>query len=224
MNLATNFETLQSDCALINELPLKYLPSFCKLSVNAIKDGINHDKIAKAAQSLNTSAETVTNAICALAQIFKLLCSASVQKASKKVYQETFLPLSLNENVSDAIYEYYSEVHMELRQMLTQFKIKTDRYHTFDWRLDVQIGSRALHRRVDPVYLCELQSTTSNMDSNDNSKKLEASNNAQSDNTQLEKTLFECDYASLENMIQQFELALRETQQSWYKKVSRQTK
>merc|ERR1712154_641171 len=118
-------------------------------------------------------------------------------------------------------------VHGTLRDVLRQFKIETSRYHKFDWRLDVQIGSRTLHRRVDPVYLCELQTTTTKKRENiqddtnhfdSDEKNAEHDNNK--NNVEFEKTLFECNYANLENMIKEFEQALRETQQSWYKKVS----
>eukprot|EP00484_Ammonia_sp_Unknown_P030250 CAMPEP_0197031608 /NCGR_PEP_ID=MMETSP1384-20130603/10570_1 /TAXON_ID=29189 /ORGANISM="Ammonia sp." /LENGTH=236 /DNA_ID=CAMNT_0042461165 /DNA_START=14 /DNA_END=724 /DNA_ORIENTATION=- len=236
MNLATNFQTLQQDAAFINQVPVKYLGSFCKLAVSSMIEGVNKEKISKAASSLEQDEEIVTNAIRALAQILKLLASASPQKASKKTYMETFTPLKLTEEAYDAIYEFYQSVHGDLRSILTQFKIETSRYHKFDWRLDIQIGSRALHRRVDPVYLCELQTSKrtqneangkqSNNDSDEKHTENE-DNSKQSkkrENIEFEKTLFECNYATLGHMIEQFEQALRETQQSWYKKVSRQTK
>eukprot|EP00486_Rosalina_sp_Unknown_P013544 CAMPEP_0201580446 /NCGR_PEP_ID=MMETSP0190_2-20130828/46258_1 /ASSEMBLY_ACC=CAM_ASM_000263 /TAXON_ID=37353 /ORGANISM="Rosalina sp." /LENGTH=230 /DNA_ID=CAMNT_0048016497 /DNA_START=21 /DNA_END=713 /DNA_ORIENTATION=+ len=230
MNLAANFEALQEDCAFINQLEIKHLPRFCKIALRSVIDGEDKDKIRSAAKSLNQDEDIVRNAVRALAQILTMLASASVYIVPQQVYKETLVPMKLSNEASDAIYEYYSTVHNVLRDVLRQFKIETARYHKFDWRLDIQIGSRALHRRVDPVFLCELQTASSKRSKkdNDDSKESDENNqnnqNNQNDIKEFEKTLFECNFATLENMIQQFEQALRETQQSWYRKVERQTK
>ena len=199
----------------------------CKLATKSIIDGEGHESISKAAKSLEEDEDTVRRAVRALAQILTMLSSSSVYVVSEKVYLETLKDMKLSQSASSAIYAYYKNVHGTLRDVLTQFKIDTARYHSFDWRLDIQIGSRALHRRVDPVYLCELQTSSSNkMDKNilDDMKEDEDMNTVKTKTNECEKTLFECDYANLENMIEELEQALRETQQSWYKKVSRQTK
>ena len=270
MNLAANFQTLQQDCEFINQLPTKCilnaylyiyiymilqsnlkmhsqknsdLPRFCKLALRSVIDGVDNEKISKAAKSLEQDEDIVKNAVRALAQILTMLASASVYVVPQKVYKETLIPMKLNNEASDTIYKYYETVHNVLRDVLRQFKIETSRYHKFDWRLDIQIGSRALHRRVDPVFLCELQTSTTkgnnnhnnnnnnnnNNNDNDDEKDIQQqqkndNNNNKNDIIEFEKTLFETNFATLENMIEQFEQALRETQQSWYKKVSRQTK
>eukprot|EP01083_Nonionella_stella_P248545 860377_1 len=229
MNVAANFDVLQNDCSFINQLQAKYLPRFCKLAVKSIIDGENTSQISKAAKSLEQDEDVVKNAVRALAQILTMLASASVYVVAENVFQETLLPMKLNKEALKSIYEYYQSVHSTLRDVLRQFKIETSRYHQFDWRLDVQISSRALHRRVDPVYLCQLQTTTTkpSISANDNafdSDEKKDSNEQNNNNTSFENTVFECNFANLENMISQFEQALRETKQSWYKKVSRQTK
>ena len=53
------------------------LPSFCKLAKNSVIDGIDHEKIGKAAKSLEQSEEIVSNAVRALAQILTLLAFLS---------------------------------------------------------------------------------------------------------------------------------------------------
>ena len=211
-------------CALLIDLG-----RMCKLATKSIIDGEGHESISKAAKSLEKNEDTVRGAVRALAQILTMLSSSSVYVVSEKVYLETLKDMKLSQSASSAIYAYYKNVHGTLRDVLTQFKIDTARYHSFDWRLDIQIGSRALHRRVDPVYLCELQTSSSNttkMEKNvlDDMKEDDDANTADTKSKECEKTLFECDYANLENMIEELEQALRETQQSWYKKVSRQTK
>eukprot|EP01084_Bolivina_argentea_P219137 371728_1 len=165
MNLAANFQALQEDCSLINQIPTKYLARFCKMAVKSIIDGENAQQIGKAAKSLEQDEEVIKNTVRGLAQILTMLASASVYVVSKKIYKETLLPIQLTEEASNGIYEYYQNVHHTLRDVLRQFKIETSRYHAFDWRLDIQTGSRALHRRVDPVYVCQLQ-TSNNKQSN----------------------------------------------------------
>ena len=87
--------------------------------------------------------------------------------------------------------------------------------------MDIQIGSRALHRRVDPVFLCELQTaslqkeakhkqSSNNNDNDDDDTKESIQDKNKSDIKEFEKTLFECNFATLENMIEEFEQALRE--------------
>lgn len=205
--------------------------------MRSIIDGENTHQISKAANSLELDEDAVSGAVRALAQILTMLASASKSIVSEKTYNETLVPMKLSDDASTAIYGYYQLVHHQLRDVLRQFTIDTSRYQSFDWRLDIQIGSRALHHRVDPVFLCELQTTgttsknkgNSDGDSFDTDEKSNGDDEGskgidESGNVQCEKTLFECDFANLENMISQFEQALRETQQSWYKKVSRQTK
>ena len=213
------------------------LSRFCKLAVRSIIDGENSNQINKAATSLELDEDAVSGAVRALAQILVMLASASKNIVSDKMYKETLVPMKLSDDASTAIYGYYQLVHHQLRDVLRQFTIDTSRYQSLDWRLDIQVGSRSLHHRVDPVFLCELQTTgtktqkTEDVGSFDSDEKSNGDDGPSSavgtlknGTTQNEKTLFECDYANLENMITQFEQALRETRQSWYKKVSRQTK
>ena len=183
-------------------------------------DGEEREKIRSAAKSLNQDEDTVRNAVRALAQILTMLASASVYVVPQQIYKETLIPMKLTNEASDAIYEYYSTKHNVLRDVLRQFTIETSRYHKFDWRLDIQIGSRALHRRVDPVFLCQLQTTSNDDIDNDNNKDNDDDekesdqdnmrNKNKNDIKEFENTLFECNYATLENMIEEFEQALRE--------------
>lgn len=183
-------------------------------------DGEEREKIRSAAKSLNQDEDTVRNAVRALAQILTMLASASVYVVPQQIYKETLIPMKLTNEASDAIYEYYSTVHNVLRDVLRQFTIETSRYHKFDWRLDIQIGSRALHRRVDPVFLCQLQTTSNDDIDNDNNKDNDDDekesdqdnmrNKNKNDIKEFENTLFECNYATLENVIEEFEQALRE--------------
>lgn len=223
MNLAANFDALQEDCAFINQLETKPLQRFCKIALRSVIDGEDREKIKSAAKSFNQDEDIVRNAVRALAQILTMLASASVYVVPQQIYQETLMPMKLSKEASNTIYQYYSTVHNVLRDVLRQFKIETARYHKFDWRLDIQIGSRALHRRVDPVFLCELQTATptknnknnNNDDDNDNNdddlkESVQDNNKNDNDIKEFEKTLFECNFATLENMIEQFEQALRE--------------
>lgn len=169
--------------------------------MRSIIDGENLQQIAKAAKSLEQDEDTVKGAVRALTQMLTMLASASVYAVSEKVFAETLSPMKLSAEALSAIFVFYSGVHGQLRDVLRQFKIETSRHHTFDWRLDVEIGSRALHRRVDPVYLCELQTaSTKRKDGEDEKEKAVESESGSASVLSVEHTLFECDFANLENI------------------------
>ena len=144
------------------------------------------EKIRSAAKSLNQDEDIVRNAVRALAQILTMLASASVYVVPQQIYKETLIPMKLTNEATDAIYEYYRTVHNVLRDVLRQFTIETSRYHKFDWRLDIQIGSRALHRRVDPVFLCQLQTTSTKGAKNNRNDDMDNDNNNDSDDDEKE--------------------------------------
>mmetsp|Transcript_77364 Transcript_77364/g.94841 ORF Transcript_77364/g.94841 Transcript_77364/m.94841 type:complete len:239 (+) Transcript_77364:30-746(+) len=238
MNIAADTNSLKSDCVILNEIPNKGIEKFCKISVKSIVDGIKTDQIIKLAKVLEKSQEIIQKCVYAISQLFTILASNTIGEYDEQQFYVNISPLfGFNKNTAKIIYSCYTQYHHTLREMLSQFKIDTPLYHNFDWRLDIQIASRAIHKTVKPVFLCKI---TTQMNGNESSNKTIKSNDnddiktdigdetnnilSNNNNNKLDDIIFECDYANLDNMISKLSDALNETSQSWYKKVSRQTK
>ena len=134
--------------------------------------------------------------------------------------------------VSNTI-QLYSTYHSSLREILTQFKIETPQYNSFDWRLDIQIASRSLHKTVKPIFLCQMSTILKKENELDKIDNLNLNNNndnsidddSKTDNdneyinindddssnnddkkkiNNIDNIMFECDYANLDNMINKY--------------------
>ena len=211
-------------------------------------------------EQLEQDKDTILSGIRALSQIFTMFSSHDTEIVDEVDFNDGISLLELNKESQAAVYQTYCQVHILLRDVINDFRIETPIYQSFDWRLDIEIASRSLHRRADPKFLCQLQTRKVNkLENNDNnnnsniSSKNNANENKKNDNEndsekkvdtgkedskdeftkdndlnknnnnqntngknknisidKIETTLFECNFANLENTIKQLETALQE--------------
>ena len=64
--------------------------------------------------------------------------------------------LSLRLSVGLSLFQLYQEHCSEIRSILGQKAMDLPHYHDLEWRLEVQLSSRALSRQVEPTVLLRL--------------------------------------------------------------------
>ncbi|ETO33184.1 hypothetical protein RFI_03923 [Reticulomyxa filosa] len=216
MDIVAQNPKLKEDCSLLNNLDQKCMwkrlftflkKRFCQVAVSSIVEGIDNDALLSLAESLKQEPEAIQKIIRALAEIFTVSASSGVEPISDSGFNQFAEMVGLNAQA-------YVEVHIKLREILKQFEIQVPSYRKLDWRLDVQLASRASQRRVDPVFLCQLEIASKTPPSVTDIKTDDNGNVSHAGHTKSEKILFESDFANIENMISELEQALEETHQT----------
>jgi len=175
---------------------------FVDLSTKAILHGFSLSAATKAAKTLGTDANSIQMQIHALSQLLLFL----VEKRAVV----SFTDFANLEDIpwSDKKIKMFHDNYVANRELLRttiENTPGTRSYRSLDWRLDVQLASRCVYNRVDPVFLFELETTEENG---------KGSN----------RLLFESDFANVQHLRKQLQSALEETRQMHYRSVSRATR
>nr|CAD7443694.1 unnamed protein product [Timema bartmani] len=133
---------------------------FCKLSLDFLRKGPNPKLYQTAAQKLNVSPEVIRNAVDGLVHLLvescrnKILC-VTVQ-LDEQDFQDSVLALGFNEQQQQTLSTFYHSKKEEIQSALLRPTLDIPHYQDLDWRVDIQLASRALHHQVTPLVTMKL--------------------------------------------------------------------
>ncbi|KAH3807969.1 COMM domain-containing protein 2-like [Dreissena polymorpha] len=136
------------------DIDIAVLQEFCKISLEFIKKGANPKVYQGAAQKLSVPAETVQNGVEGL---MYLLTESSKLMISEIDFQDSILTLGFREDMQRELLALYLTHRREVRAILSEMAMDVPHYHNLEWRLDVQLASRALQRQITPIVTMKLQ-------------------------------------------------------------------
>ncbi|XP_059849188.1 COMM domain-containing protein 2 isoform X1 [Hemitrygon akajei] len=173
---------------------------FCRIAVEFLKKGSNPKTFEGAARKLNVSTETVQRGVEGL---MYLMTESSKMMISEVDFQDSVLVLGFSEDLNKLLLQLYLDNRREIRQILGELAPDLPHYHNLEWRLDVQLASRALRHQIKPLLTLKLH--------------LEQ-------NGRQNASVFQTDPATLLHLIRKLEQALGEMKTNHCRRIVRNIK
>ncbi|XP_055073594.2 COMM domain-containing protein 2 [Misgurnus anguillicaudatus] len=152
MLLVLSDEQKQHLCFL-SEADNAVVGEFGRIALEFLKKGSNPKIYEGAARKLNVSSDTVQHAVEGL---MYLLTESSKVMISEVDFQDSVMVLGFSEELNKLLLQLYVENRKEIRQILCNLSPNLPHYHNLEWRLDVQLASRALRHQVKPTVTLKL--------------------------------------------------------------------
>ncbi|NP_001133867.1 COMM domain-containing protein 2 [Salmo salar] len=174
---------------------------FGRIAVEFLRKGTNPKIYEGAARKLSVDAETVQHGVEGL---MYLLTESSKLMISEVDFQDSVLVLGFTEVLNQLLLQLYLENRKEIRHILGELTPSLPHYHNLEWRLDVQLASRALRQQVKPTVTMKLHLEESGGDKN--------------------AKVLQTDPATLMHLIQELEKALAELKTTHCRRILRNIK
>ncbi|XP_063224041.1 COMM domain-containing protein 2-like isoform X2 [Bacillus rossius redtenbacheri] len=143
----------KQNLSLLMLQPIPVLQDFCKLALEYIQKGPNPKLYNVAAQKLDVQVESIRGAVEGL--VF-LLVESCRNELSEQDFRDLVLALGFAEGHQQQLSAVYEDKKGDVRSALAQLTLREPHYRDLEWRLDVQLGSRALRQQVTPLVTMKL--------------------------------------------------------------------
>ncbi|KAJ8374342.1 hypothetical protein SKAU_G00049220 [Synaphobranchus kaupii] len=173
---------------------------FGRIAVEFMKKGSNPKIYEGAARKLNVPVETVQHGVEGLVY---LLTESSKLMISEVDFQDSILVLGFSDELNNLLLQLYLDNRKVIRHILQELAPSLPHYHNLEWRLDVQLASRALRHQVKPVVTLKLHLETEGKQS---------------------ARVLQTDPATLLHIIQELERALAEVKTNHCRRILRNIK
>nr|XP_040041147.1 COMM domain-containing protein 2 isoform X1 [Gasterosteus aculeatus aculeatus] len=126
---------------------------FGRIALEFLRRGSSPKIYEGAARKLCVPVETVQRGVEGL---MYLMTESSKHMISKVDFLDSVLVLGFGEELNQILLQLYLQHHSEIRSILSQLPSNLPGYHNLEWRLDVQLASRAIRQQVVPVLTMRL--------------------------------------------------------------------
>ncbi|RXM29457.1 COMM domain-containing protein 2 [Acipenser ruthenus] len=178
----------------------KIVGEFGRIALEFLKKGSNSKIYEGAARKLNVAVDTVQHGVEGL---MYLLSESSKLMISEVDFQDSVVVLGFPEELNKLLLQLYLDNQKEIRNILSELAPNLPHYHNLEWRLDVQLASRALRQQIKPTVTFKLH--------------LEQ-------NGEESAKVLQTDPATLLHLIQQLEQALGEMKTTHCRRIVRNIK
>jgi len=159
-------ETVKEHLNILNSFNETVVSEFCKIAINFLNKGgkVGEKSLQSAATKLGLETKQIKNAVEALAHVLVLCAGGELDSAD---VVDSFLTAGLDAEVAQAVEKCFAENRTFLRDAVVEAAAESGpsgdipHYKDLEWRIQVEIGSRALRNQFVPKVLCKLKTTTS---------------------------------------------------------------
>lgn len=137
----------------LTQVDVNVVKEFCKISLDFIKKGVNRKVYHSAAQKLDVDVATIQHGVEGL---MYLITECAKLMLSELDFHDSIMTLGFSEEINKELLQIYLDNRKEVRGIVSQLTIGLPNYHNLEWRFDVQLASRALHRQTEPQVLLKL--------------------------------------------------------------------
>ncbi|XP_062306270.1 COMM domain-containing protein 2 isoform X1 [Osmerus eperlanus] len=137
----------------LSEVDPTVVGEFGRIAVEFLRKGTNPKIYEGAARKLNVAVETVEHGVEGLMYLLTESCKLLISEVD---FQDSVLVLGFSEELNQLLLQLYLEHRKEIRSILNQLSPSLPHYDNLEWRLDVQLASRALRQQVKPVVTLKL--------------------------------------------------------------------
>jgi len=166
--------------------------------------------ISRVAAALSIDAELVHKAILAVAAV---LIESAKQNASDDDFATSLSDLRLTVDNAAALHSAYKSNSATLREYLASSSLQLPSYADLDWRLDIEVSSRALRQEVKPQFLLELKTHPGG--------SAEAQGGA---GVEAQSKYLQSDYATLQRIADELTKAVAEAKSGHARRIMRYVK
>ncbi|KAM8875687.1 COMM domain-containing protein 2 isoform 1-T1 [Spinachia spinachia] len=152
---------LRVDSAVVGE--------FGRIALEFLRRGSSPKIYEGAARKLCVPVETVQHGVEGL---MHLMTESSKHMISEVDFLDSVLILGFGEELNQMLLQLYLQHNSEIRSILSQLPSNLPAYHNLEWRLDVQLASRAIRQQVLPVLTMRILLTGGNDDTGELSRKV----------------------------------------------------
>ncbi|KAL3046931.1 hypothetical protein OYC64_021201 [Pagothenia borchgrevinki] len=135
----------QVDAAVVGE--------FGRIALEFLRRGTSPKIYEGAARKLGVSVEMVQHGVEGL---MFLMTESSKHMISEVDFLDSVLVLGFSEELNQILLQLYLQHHAHIRSILSQLPSNQPAYHNLEWRLDVQLASRAVRQQVVPILTLRL--------------------------------------------------------------------
>lgn len=223
-------ETVKEHLNVLNFFDENVVAEFCKISINYLSKGgkVGEKSLQSAANKLELEFLQVKNAVEALTHTLVLCAGGDLDSAD---VVDSLLTAGLDAGVAGAIEKCFTENRRFLRDAVLETAAQAGpagdipHYKDLEWRIQVEIGSRALRNQFVPKVLCKLKTTSrgaSNKDVSDDVDADEEDDAAADDGAEVVQShLLEIPPRDLLQITQTLEEALRVARSSRCRRIMR---
>eukprot|EP00045_Choanoeca_perplexa_P002532 m.24910 g.24910 ORF g.24910 m.24910 type:complete len:199 (+) comp11565_c0_seq9:36-632(+) len=148
---------IKAQIKFLQDIELAVATEFCRIAMQFLQSGVNRKICNSAARKLEVEAEVVTQCI---QGVMNVLLESSKLALSDLDFRDSLMTLGLSSELIECLCQAYVDNQSLLRNTLQhQTNDQLRQYTSCDWRLDVQVASRALLHQLEPRFTLKLQTT-----------------------------------------------------------------
>eukprot|EP01125_Pyxidicula_operculata_P001828 TRINITY_DN11689_c0_g1_i1.p1 TRINITY_DN11689_c0_g1~~TRINITY_DN11689_c0_g1_i1.p1 ORF type:complete len:202 (+),score=39.33 TRINITY_DN11689_c0_g1_i1:26-631(+) len=190
----------KQDLAFLKDVDAEYLQEFCKLAFNYMNSGSDGNRkiFVSAGKKLGIKPTVVESGINALCFLYT---EATKLQLREQDFNDSIVVLGFSEEHNAVLKETYVNNKAELRTNLARHEVDLPHFEALNWRLDVELASRTSRKKLNPVFIFQIETTDSN-------------------GVKQIKTL-QADFANLKHLTSEMESALDTVKQVYARRVAR---
>eukprot|EP00937_MAST-01D_sp_MAST-1D-sp2_P001292 g1292.t1 len=146
-------DRVQTDLSFLTGLPVEQLSDFGGIALDFIRRGANAKLYGRAASRVGVEPEVVERSVVALAKVFVDVSKARLDPFSLRA---SLAELPFSEEASASLHAFLTTHSKEIAECAKRREMGLKSYAHLDWRLDVEVASRTVHRQVRPTFLLRL--------------------------------------------------------------------
>ncbi|KAJ0032680.1 hypothetical protein NQD34_002761 [Periophthalmus magnuspinnatus] len=121
---------------------------FGRITLDFLKRGTSPKIYEAAARKLGVSVERVQ---CAVEGLMFLVLESCRRTLSDTDFLDSVLVLGFSQDLNNTLLQLYLQQSAQVRSVLAQLAPSLPVYHSLEWRLDVNMSSRALRQQLCPI-------------------------------------------------------------------------
>lgn len=121
---------------------------FGRIALDFLKRGTSPKIYEAAARKLGASVEQVQRAVEGLMFLVLESCRRTLSETN---FLDSVLVLGFSQDLNNTLLQLYLQQSAQVRPLLAQLAPTLPNYHSLEWRLDVNMSSRALRQQLCPV-------------------------------------------------------------------------
>ncbi|KAK2815972.1 hypothetical protein Q5P01_026439 [Channa striata] len=139
--------------AFLTKVDTSVVAEFGRIALQFLRKGSSPKIYEGAARKLCVPVEMVQRGVEGL---MFLMTESSKHMISEVDFQDSVLVLGFSDELNQILLQLYLQHHTQIRSILSQLPSNLPAFHNLEWRLDVQLASRAVRQQVIPMLTIHL--------------------------------------------------------------------
>ncbi|XP_018323434.1 COMM domain-containing protein 2 [Agrilus planipennis] len=139
--------------SLLTKQPVEVLVDFCKLAINLIQSGPEIKLYKAAAQKLEVELTVIQNCVYGLVNLLLQFCKYNLNESD---FRDSVLTIGFSSEQQVILNKFYQSKKKEIIEILEKLEVNDVHYNNLEWRFEVEVSSRSLLHRADPIVAMNL--------------------------------------------------------------------